>query len=100
MNSKTMLQTFKKFSTKCLTFFRDYKQEYEKLKAEKLLDTVKKTEERLSKIQVQGPGTTVEMNSLVTEVSINIQQQNFFLSSDNRISFLRSQTNTTPATFG
>lgn len=39
------------------------------MKAEKLLDTVKKTEERLSKIQVQGPGTTVEMNSLVTEVS-------------------------------
>lgn len=49
--------------------FRDYKQEYEKLKAEKKLDVVKKTEERLSKIQVQGPGTTVEMNSLVTQVS-------------------------------
>lgn len=31
-----------------------------------MLETVKKTEERLSKIQVQGPGTTVEMNSLVT----------------------------------
>lgn len=50
--------------------FRDYKQEYEKLKAEKLLETLKKTEERLSKIQMQGPGSTVEMNSLVTEVSI------------------------------
>lgn len=50
--------------------FRDYKQEYEKLKTEKVLETMKKTEERLSKIQMQGPGSAVEMNSLVTEVSI------------------------------
>lgn len=52
---------------------RDYKQEYEQLKAEKLLETVKKTQERLSKIQVQGPGTTVELSSLVTQVNLIIK---------------------------
>lgn len=59
--------------------FRDYKQEYEKLKAEKLLETVKKTQERLSQIQVQGPGTTVEMNSLVTQVR-SLSDCHFFIS--------------------
>lgn len=71
MNSKTVIDVIKCFCLLC-DYFRDYKQEYEKLKAEKLLDTVKKTEERLSKIQMQGYGTTVEMNSLVTHVSISI----------------------------
>lgn len=41
------------------------------MKAAKLLENVKETEERLSKIQVQGPGTTVPMNTLLAHVSIS-----------------------------
>ncbi|KAJ6640534.1 GPN-loop GTPase 1 [Pseudolycoriella hygida] len=50
-----------------LEYEQDYKQQYELLKAKKLKEMSNINEERLSKIQVQGPGTPVELNSLVAQ---------------------------------
>lgn len=62
----------------CQTFFyftiicRDYQKEYEKLRDEKFSVSAKAAEEKLTKIKEQGPGSVVELNSLVTGVNFNL----------------------------
>lgn len=51
---------------------RDYQKEYEKLRDEKFSASAKATEEKLTKIKEQGPGSVVELNSLVTGVNITL----------------------------
>lgn len=52
----------------CFILYRDYKKEYEKLRNQNLDALLKQSEEKLSKIKLQGPGTEIKFNPLVTDV--------------------------------
>lgn len=54
---------------------RDYKKEYERLRKEKFEAALKQNVDRLSQIQLQGPGAEVKFNPLVTEVGNRIERE-------------------------
>lgn len=55
-----------------LIICRDYQKEYEKLRDEKFSVSAKADEEKLTKIMEQGPGSVVELNSLVSGVNFHL----------------------------
>ena len=68
MKRKILLTTNIFYIFKIVFLHSDYKVEYEKLKEEKSIEKTKATDEMLSKIKAQGPGSLVDMNKLITQV--------------------------------